>query len=210
MTDSCNKHEERYFYDIKLWVWSQISWGAWEANVSAREELRLGRGRGLLLSSVVGTPLGGKTCKTKAEWRVNGCEGLSERRKSDVARSCRPSSGLKLVFWGRKERSNRGQTVWLVRFGVGSLPIARRYFFGVHRQGWHKKKGEGEGPLSRGQREGGRQALFKLIKPESTLTESKYVRLFYNALSAGWGWVVGGGNKQKPKKKNSGRRDDHI
>ena len=40
MTDSCNKHEERYFYDIKLWVWFQITgntgWGR-GANVGEEE-----------------------------------------------------------------------------------------------------------------------------------------------------------------------------
>lgn len=41
MTDSCNKHEERYFYDIKLWVWFQITgntgWWGGGANVGEEE-----------------------------------------------------------------------------------------------------------------------------------------------------------------------------
>lgn len=66
MTDSCNKHEERYFYDIKLWVWSQISWGAWEANVSAGGGAKFGGG-GFFSPVLEGLLSGKKTCKTEAE-----------------------------------------------------------------------------------------------------------------------------------------------
>lgn len=96
----------------------------------------LGRGRGLLLSSVVGTPLGEKNMQNKGGGDAEtGAKDFQRGGSQTWLGRVALHPGRNGFFGGRNERSNRGQTVWLARFGVGSSPITRRYFFGVHRRG---------------------------------------------------------------------------